>query len=856
MGYVTQPHSNNAAVLLSTLPAGPRQRRLALTMVVLSALVFVAAVPWAKLPLAHVPAFIGTYQAALVVCDLITAVLLLGQFSIVRRRALLVLAAGYLFTGFTAAAHMLTFPGLFAPDGLLGAGTQSTVWLYMFWHGGFPLFVVAFAVCARRDREPTRRGAAHALTTVFMVSLLACGVVLIATLGHDLLPVLLQNRRYTPTMIGVVSGVWTASLIALVTLWRRRAHSILDVWLMVVMCAWLFDIALSAVLNGGRFDLGFYAGRVYGLLAASFVLCVLLLENGVLYGRLVKAHQRERRKAVDARQLGVRLEAANGMLAVQNRQLEEASRLKTEFLSGMSHELRTPLNAVIGFAELMKDGATGALSTQQSDFVGHIHRSGQHLLALINDILDLSKIEAGKLEIELEPVDLGALFDDSLSLLSERARAGHIELVRDAQSGGGMLLADGRRIRQILYNLVSNALKFTPRQGRVTLRDRRVDRVRAAGAMPGDGVGVRMPLAPSEFETFVEISVFDTGIGISATDAGRLFMPFMQVGDAATRRGEGTGLGLTMVKRLAELHGGTVALTSEPGRGSCFTVWLPWRDAASQQMQDLDRRALARPQQLPRPDAGNPLALVIEDEEEAATLMRLQLEAEGFRVHRVASAEAALELGRAQVARERPAVITVDIVLPGMDGWEFIARLEALPAWADVPVVVVSVQADRQRGFSLGASLVLQKPVQREVLARGLARLGLAPLSGRDITVLVVDDDPHTVEILTTQLRQSQYTVLRALGGKEGIDLARRFRPNLIALDLEMPDVNGFDVVRALANDDTTAHIPIVVVTAEQPTHEQRERLNGHILDIVNKGESRHSHFIAEVRRALGTASA
>ena len=242
-----------------------------------------------------------------------------------------------------------------------------------------------------------------------------------------------------------------------------------------------------------------------------------------------------------------------------------------------------------------------------------------------------------------------------------------------------------------------------------------------------------------------------------------------------------------------------------------------------------------------------PLALVIEDNEQAAELMQEQLEATGFAVRRAASAEAAL----AMADDFSPALITLDILLPGMDGWQFLARLRETSRWEGVPVVVVSVVADRGMGFSLGAALILQKPIRRDALSRGLERLGLAPNAQRKVTVLVIDDDAEAVELLATQLQQRHYGVLRALGGREGIELAQRHRPDLIALDLEMPEVNGFDVVEALKDDQSTAHIPIVIVTAKDLTPSDRSQLNGHILEIVDKADFKHGRFVGEVQRAM-----
>jgi|GEM_PF-1718402 len=829
------------ATILSTAPAEASDRRLALAVAIVSLLVFLAMAPFAKHPLVPVWGFIPVYETALVVVDLMTAMLLLGQYRIGRARALLVLACGYFFTASIAVAHALTFPGLFAQSGLLGAGPQSTAWLYMFWHAGFPIFVIAYVVLSQRGRSQVgpvpRFTVAVALTLVLATT---AALTFLATAGASELPNIMNGNRSNPTLKVVVAAVWLLSVLAVVILWRRRPHSLIDVWLLVVMLAWVFDIALSAALNAGRFDLGFYGGRIYGLLASSFVLAMLIAENGTLYVKLMKAHDRAQQKANDARQLSEQLESANIKLGEQNRQLEEASRLKSEFLSNMSHELRTPLNAVIGFSEVMKDGLAGELSAQQAGYIGHIFQSGQHLLSLINDILDLSKIEAGKVEVNFETVDFDALLTESMGMLSDRARAQMVHLRRESTQVLGSFVADRRRLRQIVFNLISNAIKFTPANGQITLHAKLVDRAHAESALPGFDIGVRMPLPDNEYVQFVELSVVDTGIGISPDDARKLFMPFTQIANQLTRRIEGTGLGLAMVKRLAELHGGTVAVSSESGRGSCFTVWLPWRPV------ETDQPAAAAPVEASRARAADaPLALVVEDDDEAAALMGLQLEAEGFRVQTVNSAEAALALTDNIV----PDVITVDIVLPGMDGWDLIAKLRDVPQWEGIPIVVVSVTPDHRRGFSLGASLVLQKPIGRDVLSRGLARLGIKP--DGEATVLVVDDDPTAVEIIATHLRQSGYLVLRALGGKEGIDLARRFRPDLIALDLEMPDVNGFDVVEALTGNPATSHIPIVIVTARQATPAMRDRLKGHIHDIVDKAGFDSARFIGEVRRAL-----
>jgi PAS domain S-box-containing protein len=287
---------------LSTLPPSPTDRRLAAAVVAASALVFAVTAPFARVQLPAVWAFVPSYQSALAVNDVITAILLYAQARTLNSRALMLLASGYLFTALMAIVHALTFPGLLAPTGLLGAGPQSTAWLYMFWHGGFPLLVIGYALTKRTANgagETPRAGRGAIALSVAAVAAVVCGLTLIATAGHDLLPDIMQGNRYTPAMITVVSLVWGASLAALLLLWFRRPHSVLDLWLMVVMGAWLADIALAAMLNGGRFDLGFYAGRVFGLLAATFVLVMLLLETGALYTQLARLLELERARAAD-----------------------------------------------------------------------------------------------------------------------------------------------------------------------------------------------------------------------------------------------------------------------------------------------------------------------------------------------------------------------------------------------------------------------------------------------------------------------------------------------------------------------------------------------------------------------------
>ncbi|BAL24047.1 sensor domain-containing diguanylate cyclase [Azoarcus sp. KH32C] len=288
---MSRDQASEPSYFLSTLTATKGQRRLASVIVALSLVGFVVIAPFAGTPLGAGEAFIPAYQSSLVVLDLITVALLLNQYSSFSAPSLLVLASGYLFTAITTVVHMLTFPGLFSPTGLLGSGPQTTAWLYMFWHGGFPLCVTTYALMKRRETHPphpTTRLPVFVSTAFAIVLTVVTGISVLAIRGGSLLPPIMAGSQYTPAMTTVVSTVWLLSAVALLTLWLHKPHAVLDLWLMVTMCAWLIDVALSALLNHGRFDLGFYAGRIYGLFAASFVLLVLLAESGMLYKRLVR----------------------------------------------------------------------------------------------------------------------------------------------------------------------------------------------------------------------------------------------------------------------------------------------------------------------------------------------------------------------------------------------------------------------------------------------------------------------------------------------------------------------------------------------------------------------------------------
>ncbi len=524
---------------------------------------------------------------------------------------------------------------------------------------------------------------------------------------------------------------------------------------------------------------------------------------------------------------------------------EAAARFKSEFLASMSHELRTPLNAIMGFSEVLRDGLAGPMEPRQVEYVSDIYDSGEHLLELINDVLDLSKIEAGKMSLEREPVDLAQLARGCLSIVKEKAMAHGVTLQHSIPETLGVGLVDARKFKQIIYNLLSNAVKFTPDGGVVRLCCSVVGRAQAQRALDASDRVVQ-ELGDDSCAWLLHIEVSDTGIGISPEDMGRLFEPFVQIDSSLSRQYQGTGLGLTLVRRLAALHGGTVGLRSVPGSGSTFSVWVP--------LYRVETPAQAQPQvpvgQAAEP--GGPLALVIDDDAGAASLMRVQLENLGCSVQVADTAEQAMRMLR----EHRPRVIVLDVLLPGIDGWEFLARLKADVQLASIPVVVASIVADTGRGVALGAVEALQKPVPARMLREVLQRLSLLgpQLDGRRPNVLLVDDDPQALEVVGALLEANGCTTLRAQRGADALAAAALHRPDLVILDLLMPGMSGFEVIAALRADDATADIPVVILTAKALDAAERAMLQDQTCSIVHKSRFNEQRLLGALRHALARA--
>jgi len=521
--------------------------------------------------------------------------------------------------------------------------------------------------------------------------------------------------------------------------------------------------------------------------------------------------------------------AAQSALAVQNarlfreigdksRQLEEADRHKSEFLANMSHELRTPLNAIIGYSEMLQEDAADLGAGQFTDDLGRINSAGKHLLELINAVLDLSKIEAGKMELYLESFDAAGLVRDIAAVIQPLAARNANRLEVHCPPETGTMRADLTKVRQALFNLLSNACKFTER-GTIALTVAR---------------------EVVEGRDWMVFAVGDTGIGMTPEQVSRLFEAFSQADAATTRRYGGTGLGLALSRRLCRMMGGDVTVESVAGRGSTFTIRLPAEVAGT-----VEERARPPGEAGPRSVAAGTV-LVIDDEAAVRDLMQRFLTKEGFRVVTAHGGEEGLRRAR----ELRPDAITLDVMMPGMDGWAVLSALKADADVADIPVIMLTIVDDKNLGYALGASDYLTKPIDRERLVAVLRQ------HRRDLPVLVVDDDDEVRQILRRMLEPEGYAVVEARDGREALERLRDVSPSVILLDLMMPEMDGFEFVAEFRRHEAWRAIPIVVVTAKDLSRDDRERLNGHVQKILQKGTHGRDELLGEVRELVAASVA
>ncbi len=488
-----------------------------------------------------------------------------------------------------------------------------------------------------------------------------------------------------------------------------------------------------------------------------------------------------------------------------NARLKELDRLKSQFLANMSHELRTPLNSVIGFSEVLIDGLLGEMPPERKECVENIYASGEHLMALINDILDLSKIEAGRIELAPERFDVAELIDNVQKtvtpMIEEKSQILTVEIGKAGDPASTQLPplnADRIRLRQVLLNLLSNAHKFTPEGNEITLS---------------------CSLADPATMLF---SVSDTGIGIKPEDQDIIFEEFRQADGTATREIEGTGLGLTISKRLVEMHGGTIWVESTHGEGSTFSFLLPLAGPPPQ-VEETEEELM--------PMRQDKKVLIVEDDRQFSNLLSLYLRKEGYEPVHYYEGSGVLE----QACKLNPTLITLDIMLPGQDGWQILQSLKSDQQTRDIPVLVISALRNSELALSLGATDYLVKPLDRGALQTVLNRLPVPRATPGEPKILVIDDDTRLVPLLEAMLHHEPCTLIPAYDGKEGVAKARREQPDGILLDLMMPGINGFEVLERLKDDERTADIPVIVLTVRNVTSEERKQLNEHIETLMHK---------------------
>ena len=491
-----------------------------------------------------------------------------------------------------------------------------------------------------------------------------------------------------------------------------------------------------------------------------------------------------------------------------------ASHIKSQFLANMSHELRTPLNAILGYSEMLKEEAEDMNEQGFADDLGKIHHAGKHLLSLINDILDLSKIEAGKMDLFLENVDIPEMIEEVLATVRPLVEANHNQL--EVEYPEGVIETDITKFRQILFNLLSNASKFT-QNGKISL----TVRYEAQAETPG-----------------ISIAVTDSGIGMSSEQIEHIFLAFKQADSSTTRKYGGTGLGLAISKRLCQYMGGTITVDSELGKGTTFIVWLPTRS------EHRDEALPVATQFVGQVQAGSQIVLVIDDDPAMLQLMQRFLSKEDCSVVLASNGQEGIRLAR----ELRPTLISLDVLMPGMDGWSVLTALKNDPELASIPVIMISMTDDKNLGYALGASEFLVKPVYRDKLVSVLDK----HLPERHTkTVLVIEDDDATSHMMTKMLEKEGYRVKRAADGRIALESVAEALPQLILLDLMMPNMDGFEFVTELRKREEWRSIPVVVVTAKNISAEDRLRLNGYVERIVQKGSFQREALLHEIRALM-----
>ncbi len=567
---------------------------------------------------------------------------------------------------------------------------------------------------------------------------------------------------------------------------------------------WDYDVIAALYLPDVSTEAIAIIWQVYG--TGSLIILGVLLVSFLLASRLSDAlgqAETSRREALEAR------DAA-----------ESANRTKSTFLANMSHELRTPMNAILGYSEMLIEEAEQSNAKEFSADLNKIRGAGKHLLSLISDVLDLSKIEAGKMTLFIEEVDVARLVHDVVATIQPLVSKNSNELKVDLGENCGTIRADLTKIRQTLLNLLSNASKFTD-HGKIMLSVRRVSGYR------GDASE-----APPVRDR-IQFSVTDTGIGMTPEQQGKLFQAFSQTDASTTRKYGGTGLGLAISRRFCQLMGGDISVKSARGRGSTFTVDLPVEVVET--ISQSASFAVA-------PPAGK-FVLVIDDDPDAAAILQRGLAKVGYNVAIANDGRTGLKIAREQ----RPIAITLDVTMPGMDGWSILTTLKSDPKTADIPVIMVTMLQDRRLGFALGAAEFLTKPVDQERLRQTISACCGLPAA----RALVVDDDAASREVLAHMLEGEGLRVDQAENGQVALDRLTAELPDIILLDLMMPTVDGFEFIRIARQDTRFAGVPIVVLTAKDLTSDELRRLADSVEEVFAKSALDHDKLLAEIATAL-----
>ena len=675
--------------------------------------------------------------------------------------------------------------------------------------------------------------AAHALGVFVLKVPVAVAILLISFASAAAIYALFRrggDRR-------ILNPIWVGIDIAMVTLGVYATGGISSpwfIWYLATAASTAFAVGKRACYVVSLANAAAYIGALTLMGQASFVNDVLLLAivrmlfltgasifflagiaNLQQKRQIIRALESEHaREVAELTRLTLELKQRSDELVEASQRALDADRLKSQFLANMSHELRTPMNSIIGFSEILIERLDQKIDEKHVSFLRHILTSGQHLLSIINDILDLSKIEAGKMEIYAEKFEIAPVVEGVCAVVRGMGRSKVPLFAVTIPPNLPPIETDLAKFKQILYNLLSNAVKFSPGSAPISISAIHVGDASDQGT--------------------ISVSVRDEGIGIDPSNHDVIFHEFRQIDGSERREFGGTGLGLALVKKFVQLQGGWVRVESTPGKGSTFTFTLPVRSRAA---------VVSATPDLPPVEPRAEKVLVVEDDAQAYALISSALGSAGYLSIRARHGEEALHLAREM----QPIAVTLDLVLPGLDGWEVLKTLKSDPATCDIPVVIISRVDERDLGVALGAQDYFVKPVDRDRLLDRVRQLTTTNKS--KARLLLIDDDASLHELLDEELTTHGYTIESAFTGESGFAAAKASAPDVIILDLMMPGMSGFEVAGLLKDEPSTARIPILVLTSKEISADDRRELQSKVAAYVQKGGSARDQIVAEIRR-------